>query len=199
MALNGKQRVKLWIVLIDSFVKSYRIPCLKSNFLPVNTPKVEFKKSRLAEPRLTLFISIFLIHFRAWPWGSTISGHLERREINTTCIYSMKTIFIHFIQWTQPYPKCANPKPFNVLSLLHLVRKEVQTPQLLNHLIKKLVYWPVSAGNDNSILSRECVRGQPLNVPVPHCRGFGQKSRKTEPWCAQDFCALHLSRGQIQR
>lgn len=54
--------------------------------------------------------------------------------------------------------------------------------------------WPVAAGDDNSILSRESIGGKTLDVPVTHGCGFGEENSKTEAWRAYNLQLLELQK-----
>ena len=51
---------------------------------------------------------------------------------------------------------------------------------------------PVACGNNDPVLSGEGVRGQPLDVPVPHDGGLGQERGKGEVGGAGDAQLTNL-------
>lgn len=129
-------------------------------------------------PVLTLDSSIFLIHFKAWPWGSTISGHLDKKSRER-----YKKLYLHLHTW---FVKC---KTYIHNSKSRKKQIKWDSPKLI--IIKliiryRMLHWPVSTGDYNSVLSRKSISGQALDVPVSHHCGFGHKNCKTESWCTCD-------------
>lgn len=57
---------------------------------------------------------------------------------------------------------------------------------------RQLIYWPVPSRHDDSVLCGEGVRGQALDVPVPHRRRPWQEVGKSETWFDRNLQVQHL-------